>query len=351
MKSLNFKNSIAYLATSLTIFSSLSGLNCAKVNAAPTPNESQSTTGVRNEDIIFFTIGDMKNLLANLESILNSFVKSSKITYRASLLSYPMGVSYNFDKFLETKAHIKIPNFNNLRRISGNATIWFEPMRIYLRITQGILKEDLDENLKDKIRIILNDDDLIIGNTLNEIRKIMVDKDIPVEVKEEKYLIAIINFLKTFKPEDNEKVSDKKLKKLSRFEYATFKLMQIPQKSPDAEQEVEEIVANYPDPEIKTVAEIVLENIMARKNLELATTERSSAEITVNQIEEKMKKLHRKKTTELLEKELKNAQLNLLNAMKNENLATEALMKAIEKMYIIEKIPKEMLMEELKGLI
>ena len=323
MKLFNFKKTISYSTAFLTIFSSINTLNCVKVAAAPIVEEPQTKIVVK--DNILFTFGDMKNLVTHLESILKSYAKSNKLTSEPSLQNYPVSVMFMFDEFLENTATTKIPNFSNLIRINEDKSDWFESIRIYLKVIQKIFEEDLDENVKKEIKKICNNDTLNVGNMLNDIRKIMTDRNIHQNVKETKYLITIIDFLKTAKLGSSKRTSAQKIK---RFTNARKNLMQILESTyeldvmDEAIEDIEKTIENAIDPEVKTMAEIILNIIKGRKNLALT-------KISVN--------------TANKEKYLK--------ALKDQNAATQTLVEALEKIYAVEKMPTKILIGELEELV
>lgn len=328
MKLFNFKKAISFSLTSLTIFSSVNTLNCAKVSAAPIVDEFQTKSGSKTDDDILFTFADMKKIVTNLESILNSYVKSNRLSFEPSLQAYPISISILFDEFLENRAVINIPNFSNLLKTKTDANQWLESIKIYEKVYQEILESDIDENVKKEIKNICSDDYLIVGNMLNEIRKVMIDKDISQDVKKVKYLITIIDFLKTAKLGYSKRTS---AEKLERFTTARDNLMQILESTyeldaivtmDEAIEDIEQAIETATDPEIKTMAEMILNVVKGRKNLVLA-------KINVNTANKK----------------------EYIEALKNQNVATKILIEAIEKIDTIEEIPQKILIDELKELV
>lgn len=325
MNLFNFKKSISYSITLLTIFSSINTLNCAKVTATPIGDKPQTKIVVKKENNILFTFADMRNLVTNLEYILKSYAQSTKLTFKPSLQSYPVSVMPMFDEFLENTAIVKIPNFINLINISGNTTDWFESIRIYLKVIQEISEEDLDKNVKKEIKKICSYDTLIVGNMLNQIRKIMIDRNISQDNKEIKYLITIIDFLKTAKLGSSKRTSAEKLK---RFTNARKDLMQILESTYELDimdetiEDLEQTIETSTDPEIKNMTQIILDIIKGRKNLALA-------KIAVNTV----------------------SKWKYRQALKKENKATRVLIEALEKIYDIEKMPNKILISELNELV
>ena len=163
---------------------------------------------------------------------------------------------------------------------------------------------------------------------LNEIRKVMIDKDISQDVKKVKYLITIIDFLKTAKLGYSKRTS---AEKLERFTTARDNLMQILESTykldaivtmDEAIEDIEQAIETATDPEIKTMAEMILNVVKGKKNLALA-------KINVNTANKK----------------------EYIEALKNQNVATKILIEAIEKIDTIEEIPQKILIDELKELV
>ena len=345
MKLPNIKKSLSFLMMFLTIFSSLCGLSCTEVNAAPPKSEQKISTVSENE--ILFTSKDMDDLITHFESILRAGTESAKFPFESSLNSFAFKALFEFRDFLKTKAANEIPNFRNLLEISEDAESWFECMRIYIKCVEKILKKDLSENVKKEIIKIYSNNDLVIGNMLNEIRKVMYDKSC-YDIKKAKYLIIIVKFLKTVKLGHADGPADEKLKRFINARNDLLKIFKSTYKIDCSEttnfidhamknmnkaiETLSQARENASEPEIKTTAQIILDVVVAKRDLALA-------KINVRMIENK-----------LLDEE-KIISEELMEALENRDIATKMLDQAVEKMGMIEKnIPRKILLEGLEEL-
>lgn len=337
MKSLSLKKITSSSIAFLTAISSLIGLNSVKVAAMPGAFEHQIRipSGVREN--VIFTIEDMNNLIENI------------------------------DRFPRATATARTPNFKNLAKVDQNVNHWVDAIQVYLDITEEIIDENLDENLtEEEIEEIGNIGILAIGNTLNEIRKVRIDKTIPQEVKKQKYLEIVKRFLNS--KSEIIKYAKKRLQgKLEKINIAKNHLMKMLDMPSDLNfdkkiADLEKIIDYADEPEIKTMAQITLNIFKAKKNLASVKNNKDSIKKEKILAEEKIEKLknqvaknekpspaEKKEYLEVMDRyeDLIKAQIQ---STKNEKAATEAVIEAIDKLDIIARIPQKMLIEEIKTL-
>ncbi len=337
MKSLSLKKITSSSIAFLTAVSSLIVLNSVKVAAMPGAFEHQIRipSGVREN--VIFTIEDMNNLIENI------------------------------DRFPRATAIARTPNFKNLAKVDQNVNHWLGAIQVYLDITEEIIDENLDENLtEEEIEEIGNIGVLAIGNTLNEIRKVRIDKTISQEIKKQKYLEIVKRFLNS--KSEIIKFAKKRLQgKLEKINTAKNNLMKMLEMTADLNfdkkiEDLEKIIDSAEEPEIKTMAQITLNIFKAKKNLASIKNIKDSIKKEKILAEEKIEKLknqvaknekpspaEKKEYLEVMDRyeDLIKAQIQ---STKNEKAATEAVIEAIDKLDIIARIPQKMLIEEIKTL-
>lgn len=341
MKLLKLKKIISYSTAFLTVFSSISILNCAKVNASPEAYDSRFKHTCDIDDSIKFTQGDLENLIMNFQP----------------------------------PAMGRIPNLANLIKKDRNINHWIGPIQIYVRVTTEIglsvssrryrgLDPDITE---DDVREIDDIDSLNIGNLLNEIREVFIEDGIPQETKEEKYLSIIINFLNS-KFRAIRLIKENLRPRFEKFESIKTNLLNLLKQTSGAEdinsitESIEEIRKNNSESEIEIMAKIIQDIIVAKRNLYLIRTEASYWREKRKPLYEKLQDLKNHVTNEqkikpdevenpvsiidecekILEKELELA--------KREEIADRELLKATEQKHVIEDIPTIMLIDEIERL-
>lgn len=336
MKLLNFKKIISISTAYFMAFSFFNNLNCAKVNAAPTASEPHSKPIFSARTGAMFTLEDMKNLVTNIEHSPNTAISRTL-------------------------------NFINLIRIDRNVNNWFNSMRIYIETTQEIMDENLAENLtEENIEEICSTGTLVVGDTLNEIREVLVNRALSQETKKEKYLEIVMNFLnskfrvinlaKERLHEKLEKIKTARTNLIKMLE--TSNRLNLDQKIAD----LENMIGSTNDYEIKTMIKITLNIFRAKKNLALTKFNKTLLKIEKIDVEKKIIELKNKvdkkekinpaEKKEYLEALDKYEDLikSQIQAEKSKKAASETLIEAISKLEIIERIPQKLIMEEIKAL-
>ena len=339
MRLFNLKKTISYSTAFLTIFSSMSILNCAKVNATQEKLDSKSKYAYNINDTIKFTQGDLDNLI------------------------------------MRPQPANGIPNLANLLKKDRNINHWIRAMGIYSQITTDIELLVPSQNYKGleqditraDISEICEIESINIGNLLNEIRDILTEDGIPQEIKKEKYLRLIIDFLNsTFR---GIRLIKKSLKpRFEKFESIKTNLLQLLKQTSGEEdiskviENIEEIRKNNPEEEINVMAKIIQNVIISKRNLYLIRVDASYWTNKKIPLYEKIQSLKSRTETgqKLTPDEAKNRNSLIdectkimekeIEVAKCEALADYELLKATEDKYIIEDIPRAMLLNEIEKL-
>ena len=258
-------------------------------------------------------------------------------------------------------------NFVNLIRIDKNVNNWFNSMRIYIETTQEIMDENLAENLtEENIKEICSTGTLVVGDTLNEIREVLVNRALSQETKKEKYLEIVMNFLNS-KFRVINLAKERLHGKLEKIKTARTNLMKMLETSNrlNLDQKIADLknmMGSTNDYEIKTMIKITLNIFRAKRNLALTKFNKTLLKIEKIDFEKKIIELKNKinKKEKINPAETKEYSKALdkyedliksqIQAEKNKRAAYEKLIKAISKLEIIERIPQKLIMEEVKAL-